>query len=138
MVKKLGYVLSLLVLSCQVSQERVQSKALKIKGQIEHPQAHGFVYLYLLDGVGRKQIAKVKPTAAGFFELEVRVSQPTFFQISFYGIQDNILVVDEEDVALRAHGGNTFGYFKVEQSVENERLAAWLGLVKFFPRQTGA
>lgn len=132
MFKYFSCILLLFISTCQVSQEQVRYNKVKIAGQIEHPQEHGFVYLYLLNNSSRKQVAKIKPNAEGFFETEVQTKQPTFFEISFYGIQNNILVVHEKDLKIRAHGNNTFGYFKIDQSVENERLAAWLGLVKYF------
>ena len=123
MFKNHIYILSLFLLSCQISREQVQYNKIKITGQIEHPQEHGFVYLYLLDGASRKQVAKIKPNSEGSFETEIRVIHPSFFQISFYGIQDNVMIVHDQDIKIRAHGGDTFGYFKVDQSVENGRLA---------------
>lgn len=94
-------------------------KTISIKGTVLNPQG-GDIYFFKYSNTSEKiYLDTVKSNSDGSFELSVTLDQPAFFGINFYNKQEQVLILNDSDVTIKADG-KAEGLFEVTGSRDTD------------------
>lgn len=92
-------VLALLISACSTNDNMV-----KIVGKIENAIPQGEILLERFEMGQRVPVTTVNSDHEGNFEIELAITEPGFYQINVYGQQFQTLVLDKDNLKVKASG----------------------------------
>ncbi len=119
MTRHLALIVVSAVLLSSCSKPAAQ-EGLRIAGKVKFPQAIGMIKLEMLGLEGIAPIDTITLAADSTFEVFVKVTEPSFFRVNFYGKQVVPLVLTTEDVFIEAEAYSAQAPVTVTGSVDTE------------------
>ncbi|MEQ8685685.1 MAG: TlpA disulfide reductase family protein [Imperialibacter sp.] len=104
--------------------DATQQDGLKISGKVKFPQESGIIQLEMLGLEGIDPIDTLTLAADSTFEAYVKITEPSFLRINFYGKQVVPLVLDKSDVYIEVEAYSPQAPFSVTGSKDTEYFEA--------------
>ncbi len=114
-----NFFLIILSISCT---DRGDNTDLVVSGNVKYPSS-GFIDLEILTPDGYEKVASAKLSGDNFFSLAVPKGKAEIYQVNFFGIQKNQIVLNSQDISIEADGNQTMGGFIARGSHANEILS---------------
>ena len=92
-----------------------------IKGRVGHPSA-GEISIQEIkaDNSGQKEVIALKDNT---FEKKIHLTQPGYYQLSFYNLQVINLILNKSNIEINVDGNNQAGFAEVKGSAENDLIS---------------
>jgi len=92
-----------------------------VRGKVGFPQ-QGEIELQEMkqDGSGKKEVMTL--TENYTYEKKIRITEPGYYRLSFYGKQFVTFILDKSDVEVNADGNNANGFFEVKGSPDQDLI----------------
>ncbi len=93
-----------------------------IRGKVGFPQ-EGQIDLQEMkqDGTGKKEIIKLNTDNT--YESKIRLTEPGYYRISFYGKQLVTFILNKTDIEVNVDGNDVNGFFEIKGSPDHDLLA---------------
>jgi thiol-disulfide isomerase/thioredoxin len=134
-IKRLAYLFSFfIILGCSAEGNGIEppkinkdgSRELTVFGRILAPQNTGKVQLNKItpDG-GRQPIAEAIVKSDGTYSVRAKITEPEFYALNFYNVQDQIVFLNDVNVEINADGTNPEGLLEVKGSPDTDVFLAF-------------
>ena len=98
-----------------------KTESVTINGKIANPQEGKMIYLARLTNEGSEIKDSTKTDKEGNFSLTVKNTEPNFYGVNIYGIQQGQFILNDSPITIEAAGSQN-GNFKVIGSTDNDLL----------------
>jgi len=110
-----------------------------IRGKVGFPQQTGVIEIQelKLDESGKKESINLSENYT--YEKTIRLLEPGYYRISFYGQQAVTFMLDKTDVEINADGNNPSGFFEVKGSPDHDlikKVQEIMGNIQSSPEMT--
>jgi peroxiredoxin len=119
---------SVLILSCGKAEQQA-GWDVTIRGKVGFPQT-GEISLQKIsrEGLGEKDTIKLKGNYT--YEKTLRLIEPGYYQINFYGKQMLNFILDKTDIEIIVDGNNQNGYAEVKGSPDQDLITKVQGIMQ--------
>jgi len=111
------FVSVVLLSSCNESSSQ---EGIRIAGKVKFPQAKGIIKLEMLGQEGIAPVDTIELAADSTFEVFVKIEEPSFLRVNFYGKQVVPLVLTTQDVFIEAEAYAAQAPVTVSGSIDTE------------------